>query len=189
MNAVGSNQTYMYTFNISGGVLAIADYLLMSPLNAAYDISILLDNVVIWHSAAVLSGTKLNYSLTTDGTVLTHHFFKNDQYMPGPGAPNYDYYPQWSFGYTFDPYSGSLNLGQYSLGQSFTLSYVMDVSAFGVGAETGALAAFGDPFSLSGGMSGSIQGGGPSPVAEPGTLLLLGTGLIYLAGIGKRHVR
>jgi hypothetical protein len=82
-----------------------------------------------------------------------------------------------------------------------TTNLIADVSltAPGYSGQSANIAALSDPFSLtelltitnSGGISSQVTASlevSPSPVPEPGTLLLIGAGMFFLAICGKRHL-
>lgn len=182
-NLSGQNQAYAFDFTLSGGKLAFGDWA-GSWLNAAYDIHILLNNTPIWESSALFYGSG-GYSaqpgvhnfLDTEGTELARHYYNG--YTSAPGD-------MWRVGYTFDTYNGHLDLGTFAPGETFTLSYLMNVDAYGPGYETGAIAQFGDPFNLTdSGFSGSISGDTTS-VPEPSTLLLFLSGFAGLVGLRRK---
>ncbi len=179
MNTASEPVPYTFDFAIPEVVLGIADYCSGCGINTArYEIAINLDGTRVWDSSMAItlddSGT-LNFSW--DGTDLG---------LSAETDPNYIFNAAY---YVSTPYSGSLALGDFDAGDSFTLSYTMEVRASGPGFERGAVASIGDPFTLSGTMTGTVSNspGAPAPVPEPATLLLLGTGLAGVAGIRRRR--
>jgi len=186
-NTSGSDQSYILDFHISEGVLKIIDHYMQPSLCIQYTIQILLDYSSIWHSSAMLEGNLDPYfhgyggNLTKSGIDLESGYFRNEDY-PGSGG---------EFGYTFGPFSSSLDLGTYADGESFDLRYYMDVSAAGAGIDTGGLASFGDPLNVTEtyGFWGSVTSSDQQqPIPEPATMLLLGSGLVGLAGF-RRSLR
>jgi len=171
---VGSAGNYSWDFNITNGKLTIFDWCSGPIMRAGYEISILVDSSQVWASAFEVAGGMGGTITTQSGTDLGGVYFADD-----PTWPNI-------MGYEFSSYSGSLNLGYMNAGDSFDLAYTLNVYVGGPGFETGAEAYFGDPNHLTGGgMDGELKGGGTT-VPEPATMLLLGFGLIGLAGLRRK---
>jgi hypothetical protein len=177
VNQSGVGQSYAFNFHIApGGILAGSDNTglwLSSPLQASYNIEILLDNTVIWNSAAALrvgkDGGTWHDDLTLTGTKLGRTY--SEELNPADA-----YFGAWGAGYTFGGYDDVLDLGTLANNGSFTLTYLMEVRVAGPMFESGAYAAFGDPLNLSGGgMIGEVT---PVPEPEIYALLLAGLGLI-----------
>ncbi len=178
-NTTSEPVPYTFDFAIPEVVLGIADYCYGCGSNTArYGIAINLDGTRVWDSSMVItlddSGT---LSIFRDGTNLG---------LSAETDPDYIFNAAY---YVSSPYSGSLALGDFDAGDSFTLSYTMEVQAIGPGFERGAVASIGDPFTLSGTMTGTVSSspGSPAPVPEPATLILLGTGLAGVAGVRRRR--
>ena len=123
----------------------------------------------LFSSNATLEGTALSSTLTTSGVDL-------GATATGGGS---------RFGFDFDGLADTLDLGLFNVGDTFTVDYLISVTASGPGRETGVTASIGDPFDLSGNPGISLDVlPPPTPVPTPGTLLLVVLGLALL---GWRH--
>ncbi len=173
--------SYSWDFTITGGELSLEDYAglgLSDGLTSAYAMGITINGTEQFASAATLTGGTWESDYIETGTDIGGNYF-------GGGSSH--------FGYQYDPYSGTIDLGTFAAGEAIVVSYNLDVSVGGPAYETGANAFIGDPGNLSGGaFSGSLTGGGqtpPAPVPEPSTILLMGLGLLGLVGIKKARKR
>jgi len=181
-------------FTIDGAGLAIADLLVPTmppaelfdgtgaaaqPMTASFGIEILLDGSPIWQSSAQLTGTVASHVLTEVGTDIG-------------GTPVSD---PTGITYEFGPYAGSLDLGTWDPGESFTLAYTINVSTWGPAGVSGAAAYIGDVGGLvgqlpSGGMSATVTFARLDPVIpEPCSMALLLSGLAALVGCRRRSAR
>lgn len=171
-NNTANTQNLNYNFSIDGASLVLGDWAGASGMLASYAIDITLNGTSLFSSGALLEGGSPGHTLTKTGTDLGDAFFDS-------GAV---------FGYDFNAYIGTLDLGSLLAGESFTLAYEMTVIASSYGGETGAAASIGDPNSLEGGGRGLSGAIGVNPVPIPAAVWLFGSGLVGLIGFGKRKM-
>jgi hypothetical protein len=145
-------------FYISGGQIGLWN---KTQGAASYSIGIVNNGITLWSSSASVHSSGIPM-LTKTGVDL--------------GGSTSD--PSYSvFYYSFNDYEGGVDFS------SGTLTYFMDVW---VDANSGGDALIGDPLHpYDGGFSGEIEVTGP-PVPVPCTILLLGSGLVGLAGLRRR---
>ena len=153
-----SSGNYTWDFTIQDGELRIYDWCYGPEMTAKYNIEISLDGTVLWSSSAELFGGMPGYTYTVSGTDMGG--------TPFGISPNIDN----EFGYAYDTYNGSVDLGYFNHGDQISLSCLLEVETGGPGFETGSSAFFGDPGDLGG---GGIHG---NLVPEPATICLLGLG-------------
>jgi len=190
-NAGTAAMAYNFNFTISQGSLRATDsrgYLGAEYALAAYDVTIKLNNSVIWQSAATLRNDIAGSSLAQSGTPLAAYTPTSDNYA-------------WT------PYSDTLSLGIFNPGDRFILEYDIFTKALG---DTGYAGDCGDiPGNLSGlcakGWS-STQFGDPNgfssmpinnstvmaapvSVPEPSALLLMAGGAAGLVYARRRKSR
>jgi hypothetical protein len=129
---------YVYEFHVNSTRLALKDTSEGGPGNdaASYSMEVRLNGVLIFQSAATLSGPASNPQLATSGTPFTASFF--DQ----PSAHTY--------GYDFDAYDGMISLGVFLPGQTISVETILRVDDEIETSGVGAFAAIGDPLDLGG---------------------------------------
>jgi len=162
------------TLHIPQVTLGIWDYCHCGTDTAEYSINVLLNGSTIWSSSATLNGGYIltpDYTLTKSGTDI--------------GLTEIS---DWSYLALFqsNPYEENIPLGPFNPGESFTLEYRMSATANGIDYEQGAIAAIGDPFTLTGGTI-TVNGGPSAPIPEPSTLLLLGSGLTGIVWLRRKN--
>ena len=99
--------------------------------------------------------------------------------------------PDGSFGFRLLPVIKSFSFSSVGPGESLEFGYDYSATASTGFGETAVFAAIGDPYDLTeGGGHFEFQlGGAPAAIPEPGTLALLGIGLIVMLGIEARYRR
>ena len=170
---------YTFDFFIPGATLGITDYSAgPQELSAQFGVLISLDGVDVFTATAlledVLTVDPLNPPpLIETGTDLGGTYF-------GGGS---------NFGYNFDPFNGSVDLGIFDAGDAFTLEYLITTTVIGPGTESGATASVGDPFAVTG--TGTYGGGVTATevaLPVPATLVLFLAGFLAL-GLTRSHRR
>jgi hypothetical protein len=166
MNTFGTPVPISYTFSLTGPRLTIADYAGVGSTDefapaVTYSLIIRRDGLGIWHSDATIKGGQVSHTLTGSGEILGDTFF-------GSGSV---------FGFQFDDFATTLDLGILPPGGSLTLDTMMYVRVEAGPYELGGQALFGDPGNLDyPGIKGSLQ-----IIPLPSTLLLFGPALAGLA--------
>jgi len=197
-NDTGVDQNYSFDFTIladSMDVWGPFDQFADDEVVAAGNlVSISLDGVELFGSAALLVADNTGVDLQTDGDVL------------GSYTANAGYY-YW------DALSDTLDLGVLAAGESFTLTYDIVTAAAGIFTPTGngycgdgywddyveseegcydwasAYSQFGDPNGVGQSpIAGNVHGTPVMSVPEPSLWLLMGTGLFGFAVARRRKV-
>ena len=138
-----------------------------------YGLNIIGNGSTLWTSSATLRGGVISHTLTESGEDL--------------GGTFYSDFGGNLFGYTFDPYATTLDLGILNPGETMDLLAEMWVSVTTAPFELGGRAGFLDPGSLTGWNGTAIMAQAVSPpppgVPAPATVLLIGAGVIGLSGL------
>jgi hypothetical protein len=95
-------------------------------------------------------------------------------------------------GIRYGPYGNSVPLAVLEPGERLVLGYSMQVTNRASASDTpelGYQALVGDPFDVNGGGGFTVRLADPTAVPEPGTVLLLGTGLAALLAVARRRRR
>jgi hypothetical protein len=185
-NSTGTAQSLSFNFVIPETLLSTTIMYSWQPLtsgyyeNASYNANILLNGASIWNSAANLHFDATGINLTSTGTNLGLSLDTNLLWMTGET-------------YRSSQYNGLLDLGTINTGSSFTLEYILSVTAttntdmneLQALAGYGATAKFGDPFTFNNTPffteESFIANNNSSSAPEPSGLVLIGSGLAALA--------
>jgi len=181
-NDFSSAQNFSFNFLISRGGISTSNLNLTGSdfLNASYSATIMVNGVSIWNTAAQVATTALGSELYKTGTDLG-----------GYESSSY---------YSWNPFSSSINLGEFDAGETFTLEYTINAFVggmvsdceysssgygygygYGYGCYHNARAQFGDPFDFNAMNDKTITASPATSVSEPMGGLLLGAGLLGLA--------
>lgn len=183
-NNTGTDQSYNYDFFIPGAELLIVDFVFGPDAEVSYNFKINVEasgvSTNLFSSQATLLGGGNGFTLSESGTNLNKTF---TCFFAGCNQSN----PGNTFGFTFDPFSGDIDLGTYSDGESFKLEVILETRVAALPFELGGFAAIGDPGNIgaNGGALGSIssQPTTPEPIPEPltlfGSFTALGLGTIF----------
>jgi hypothetical protein len=166
----------VFEFTVTPGTLFLSDSggLTGGPMNAFWELSILLDGVPQFLSFAQIKGTSGSYALSTIGEILTGATFD-----PAAG-----FFGNEAF-YVTDVHTGLISLAGLAVGDTFEIDYVLHTSVESNNGETSAFASIGDPFDLgSSGFGGAVI----SLVPEPTTLALFGLALFGAGYASKRRL-
>ncbi len=157
--------------------LAIGDYagaeagIQGSPV-VSYSFEIIGNGFLLWYSYAELSGGIISHNLIKSGTELGSTYFLTD-----PSNQN-------EFGYSFDQFNNTLDLGTLDPGETYEITAFLEVTVATGPFELGGKAGFFDPESV--GFNGTIV---ETPVPVPAALILLSSGMLGIIGLRRRFSR
>lgn len=162
-NSSGGALAYDFDFLFTGGFMGLLHGGGTSMLN----LDIQLDGTSIFSRSASLIGSPGLGTVVFDSGGLSHTVVNDNPSI---------------FDVELDPFAGTLNLGTVNSGDSFELTYIMEVWASTDDPFGYADVRVGDPFGV--GFSGTLNPHAPIP--EPTSMALLGLGLV---GLGARRMR
>lgn len=185
-NTTGGTANANFAFNILGVELAIWDFVFGPDMYAGYEVQILLNGSEIWRTRSELVGGLPGFTVNQEGVAVGYDLPASPDPFHGGVFPSPQVYA------VFDPVSEDLDLGSFADGESFMLTYMLDVWAQGPGFESGAGAYLADPNDPTiSGMSGTVtlEGSEPMPISAPNSLSLLALALLAMAGFASRQAR
>ena len=166
VNTTGAAANYDFDFNFAGGNLSLDG----NGGLAMFSLNVLLDGSSIWNRTASFAGNPSSTPPSLDSDGLAHSIFASGNYVD----------------VSFDPFSGNVDLGTIGAGDSFALTYSVDVWVSTTEDFSFAQANVGD--FPNPGFSGVVN---PpivvAPVPEPAGVVLLGLGLMGLATRARKN--
>ena len=131
---------------------------------------------------------------TFEATVDFDHGLVRSADMPDPSS---SLVTGDTLDYSWDGFSFTLDLGNFNVGDTFTIGLNSTARVWGSGVNNQGLAEIGDPGNLNtpgNGMHGNLRSPsppspGPAPVPEPTTLLLFGSGIMGVTAILRKKTR